>query len=155
LLTAVSLPGFELPARPTGVSATEADRPDQYRLPAALREYIIDRFGDENVPVSRAARQAKHDLANQPGRPFASGNRPVIRWIKGDGRDDEVTRSAIAQATRLFGDSVDYCLCTAEISPARARAVLAWAEQPVEWWPVKPEDNPRLSAALTVSGCYP
>src|SRR6266699_7311112 len=61
---------------------------------------------------------------------FARSERPLIRWIKGDGLDDEVTRSAIAQATRLFGGSVDYCLCTAGISPARARAVLAWAEHP-------------------------
>ena len=88
-------------------------------------------------------------------RPFSRGNRPVIRWIKGDGRDDEVTRSAIAQATRTFGASVDYCLCTAELSPARVRAVLAWAEQPVEWWPLTPLDNAPLSTALMKAGCYP
>ena len=35
-----------------------------------------------------------------------------------------------------------------------ARAVLAWAEQPVEWWPLTPEDNPVLTAALMAAGCY-
>jgi tetratricopeptide (TPR) repeat protein len=104
--------------------------------------------------MSRASRLAETDLAKEARRPFALGCRPVIRWIKGDGLDDEITRSAIAQATRLFGGSVDYCLCTAGISPARARAVLAWAEQPVEWWPLTPQDNPPLAAALMAAGCY-
>ena len=104
--------------------------------------------------MSRASRLAETDLAKEARRPFALGSRPVIRWIKGDGLDDEITRSAIAQATRLFGGSVDYCLCTAGISPARARAVLAWAEQPVEWWPLTPQDNSPLAAALMAAGCY-
>ncbi len=104
--------------------------------------------------MSRASQLAVTDPAKEVERPFALGHHPVIRWIKGDGLDDEVTRSAIAQATRLFGSSVDYCLCTAEISPARARAVLAWAEQPVEWWPLTPHDNPPLAAALMAAGCY-
>src|ERR1700730_14688259 len=98
--------------------------------------------------MSRASQLAETDPAKEVRRPFTLGHRPVIRWIKGDGLDDEVTRSAIAQATRLFGSSVDYCLCTAGISPARARAVLAWAEQPVEWWPLTPQDNSPLAAAL-------
>jgi hypothetical protein len=102
--------------------------------------------------MSRASRLAETDLAKNTQRPFTLGSRPVIRWIKGDGLDDEITRSAIVQATRLFGASVDYCLCTAGISPARA--VLAWAEQPVEWWPLTPEDNPVLTAALMAAGCY-
>ena len=63
----------------------------------------------------------------QPKRPFELGSRPVIRWIKGDGLDDSVTRTAIAQATRLFGDSVDYCLCTAGLTASRVRRILAWA----------------------------
>ena len=70
--------------------------------------------------MSRASRLAETDLAKKTRRPFTLGTRPVIRWIKGDGLDDEITRSAIGQATRLFGASVDYCLCTAGISPARA-----------------------------------
>jgi tetratricopeptide (TPR) repeat protein len=106
------------------------------------------------APMSRASLLAETDLANEARRPFALGSRPVIRWIKGDGLDDDVTRSAIAQATRLFGGSVDYCLCTAGISPARARSVLAWAEHPVEWWPLTPQDNPPLAAALMAAGCY-
>jgi tetratricopeptide (TPR) repeat protein len=105
--------------------------------------------------MSRASHLAETDLVKEAIRPFALGNRPVIRWIKGDGLDDEVTRSAIGQATRLFADSVDYCLCTAEISPARARGVLAWATQPVEWWSLTPQDNPPLTAALMAAGCYP
>src|ERR1700736_60772 len=104
--------------------------------------------------MSLASRLAETDLAKEARRPFALGSRPVIRWIKGDGLDDEITRSAIAQATRLFGGSVDYCLCTAGISPARARAVLAWAEHPVEWWPLTPQDNPPLAAALMAAGRY-
>src|SRR5690606_17579980 len=52
---------------------------------------------------------------------FALSDRPLIRWVKGDGLDDEVTRSAIAQATRLFGDAVDYCLTVNNIDMARAR----------------------------------
>src|SRR5262245_7449444 len=104
--------------------------------------------------MSRASQLAETDPAKAVERPFALGKRPVIRWIKGDGLDDEVTRSAIAQATRLFGSAVDYCLCTAEISPARARAVLAWADQPVEWRPLTPHDNLPLAAALMAKGCY-
>jgi len=84
---------------------------------------------------------------------FAASTRPVIRWIKGDGKDDAVTRAAIGQATRLFGAEVDYCLCTAGIAASRARDVLAWATEPVEWWPVDADDNPRLAETLTRAGC--
>ncbi len=88
-------------------------------------------------------------------RYFSEGSRPVIRWIKGDGLDDVVTRSAIAQATRLFGNSVDYCLCTSGLSAPRVREVLAWADQPVEWWPLEPADNPELAEVLVAAGCDP
>jgi hypothetical protein len=103
--------------------------------------------------MSRARELAEVDIVRASSRPFSLGTRPVIRWIKGDGRDDEVTRSAIAQATRIFGDRVDYCMCSAGISAARARAILAWSDQPVEWWPLGPEDNPQLSNVLMAAGC--
>jgi protein-L-isoaspartate O-methyltransferase len=86
-------------------------------------------------------------------RTFSLGGRPVIRWIKRDGLDDVITRSAIAQATRLFGETVDYCLCTIDISASRVRSILAWAKQPVEWWPLHPSDNLQLLSALTEAGC--
>lgn len=88
-------------------------------------------------------------------RMFTEGRRPVIRWVKGDGQDDVVTRSAIAQATRLFGDRVDYCLTANGISAERARAILAWAAQPVELWMQQPSDNPELAAALGQADCLP
>ncbi|MEN9727228.1 MAG: hypothetical protein RL434_1594 [Pseudomonadota bacterium] len=108
-------------------------------------------------PLTRAARLSDEDLraSQSGGRRFARGARPVIRWIKGDGLDDEVTRAAIGQATRLFGDSVDYCLCSEGISAPRARNILAWATQPVEWWPVTPTDNPWLADRLEAAGCTP
>lgn len=93
--------------------------------------------------------------AKLPGRRFSQGTRPVIRWIKGDGLDDAITRAAIGQATRLFGDTVDYCLCTQGIDAARARNILAWANQPVEWWPVTEDDNPALAKILADAGCQP
>ena len=92
---------------------------------------------------------------NHPGRRFSSGTRPVIRWIKGDGLDDMVTRAAIGQATRLFGSEVDYCLCTQGIDASRVRSILEWADQPVEWWPVSEEDNPELARFLMDAGCPP
>jgi hypothetical protein len=94
---------------------------------------------------------AKH----RTGRPFAQGARPVLRWTKGDGHDDDVTRAAIGQATRLFGDRVDYCLCTNGIDASRVRRILEWAEQPVEWWAVSEAENPTLAAALGAAGCCP
>ena len=89
------------------------------------------------------------------GRRFSEGTRPVIRWVKGDGRDDMVTRAAIGQATRLFGTSVDYCLCTNGLDAARVQWTLEWATQPVEWWPVTPEDNHTLATALIDADCAP
>lgn len=86
---------------------------------------------------------------------FSSGNRPVIRWIKGDGLDDEVTQAAIAQATRLFGREVDYCLCTVGLDAPRVRNILAFADQPVEWRPVTEVDNLELTEFLTQAGCLP
>ena len=96
-----------------------------------------------------------HEAQTGIGRLFSRGTRPVIRWIKGDGLDDAVTRSAIGQATRLFGGRVDYCLCTQGIDGARVRSVLEWAAQPVEWWPVSANDNPSLAAFLQQAGCPP
>jgi predicted O-methyltransferase YrrM len=84
---------------------------------------------------------------------FGFGSKPVIRWIKGDGLDDEVTRAAIAHATRLFGEEVDYCLLTQGISSERARSVLSWAAQPVEWREISASDNKLLSKKLFEAGC--
>lgn len=86
---------------------------------------------------------------------FSTGNRPVIRWIKGDGLDDDVTRAAIGQATRLFGTDVDYCLCTYGVDATRVRRILEWSVQPVEWRPVDADDNPVLAGYLTHAGCAP
>jgi SAM-dependent methyltransferase len=103
----------------------------------------------------RAKRVAALDkyLSSKHQRQFQLGTRPVIRWIKGDGLDDEVTRAAIAHATRLFGQEVDYCLITQGIEPDRARNILSWAEQSVEWWPITEEDNPELAEVLKRAGC--
>lgn len=108
--------------------------------------------------LSRAGDVAARDIALPTiagDRPFSSGTRPVIRWVKGNGLDDVVTRAAIGQATRIFGDTVDYCLCTNDIAPERARSILAWASQPVEWWPVSADDNPDLAGRLREAGCEP
>jgi hypothetical protein len=35
------------------------------------------------------------------------------------------------------------------------REVLAWADQPVEWWPLEPADNRELAAVLLAAGCDP
>lgn len=84
---------------------------------------------------------------------YVTSSKPLIRWVKGDGLDDEVTRSAIAQATRLFGDEVDYCITTNNIKPGRVRDILSWASQPVEWIPVSSKDNKSLAEALMQAGC--
>ena len=108
--------------------------------------------------VTRAQSVAAADLRQERsrrGRRFSCGTRPVVRWIKGNGFDDDVTRAAIGQATRLFGSRVDYCLCTQGISAARARRVLEWAAEPVEWWPVAPHDNAPLAERLEAAGCAP
>ena len=91
--------------------------------------------------------------SDQGERSFRDGTRPVIRWIKGDGLDDPVTRTAIAQATRMFGDTVDYCLCTTGLSASRVRRLLAWATEPVEWIPLGSEHNIELAHALARAGC--
>ncbi len=114
--------------------------------------------GDRRARPTRAQRLADDDLVQgrlHGGRRFCLGTRPVIRWIKGDGFDDAVTRAAIGQATRLFGAQADYCLCTQGIDAHRARAVLEWATEPVEWWPVTPATNPTLAGFLHAAGCVP
>ena len=91
----------------------------------------------------------------QNKRQYQINSRPVIRWIKGDGLDDHVTRAAIFQATRIFGDEVDYCLVTQGIKPDRAREILSWAEQSVEWLPITEIDNTKLAKFLLDAGCKP
>jgi hypothetical protein len=85
----------------------------------------------------------------------SSETRPLIRWAKGDGKDDIVTRSAIAQATRLFGDSVDYCIAINNISVARARKVIEWSAQPVQILVQSPALNPELARFLQEAACPP
>lgn len=119
-----------------------------------------DESGSSSGPqasLSHAERIAhEDDAAFRRGiRQFSQGQRPVIRWIKGDGLDDVVTRAAIGQATRLFGSAVDYCLCTAGLDATRVRDILAWAVRPVEWWPLSPSDNPVLADLLEKAGCPP
>jgi hypothetical protein len=102
-------------------------------------------------PETTARRVARDDAALARGaRPaFSGGARPLIRWVKGAGLDDAVTRAAIGQATRLLGARVDYALATTPGFPAaRARDVLSWATQPVEWWQLSPADNLELAQAL-------
>jgi hypothetical protein len=124
---------------------------------ADVRNRLANPSSPHPIPT-RAEEVAWADIARGAGpryRPFSNGPRPVIRWIKADGRDDEVTRAAIATATRLFGRDVDYCLCTVGLDPERVRRILAWARAPVEWWPVGPDDNPRLAALLAAAGASP
>jgi predicted O-methyltransferase YrrM len=120
---------------------------------------MSDSNGSEiKVPMTHASKVANDDVTfaqSHAGRRFSYGTRPVIRWIKGNGLDDEVTRAAIGQATRLFGNEVDYCLCTQGIDADRVRNILEWASQPVEWWPVSENDNPELARFLLDSGCSP
>ena len=113
--------------------------------------------GSERPELSRAQIVAQDDdrEASEPGRRFAQGQRPVVRWIKGNGLDDAVTRAAIGQATRLFGREVDYCLCTIDLDASRVRSILEWAVQPVEWWPLGSRDNPALADILTAAQCPP
>jgi dTDP-4-amino-4,6-dideoxygalactose transaminase/predicted O-methyltransferase YrrM len=110
--------------------------------------------GEQTRAVSLAEKDARI-AAECFNRYFSLSSRPVIRWIKGDGLDDAVTRAAIGQATRLFGSEVDYCLCTNGIDATRARMILEWADQPVEWWPVSNQDNPQLAQLLLQAGCPP
>ncbi|MCE9630404.1 MAG: class I SAM-dependent methyltransferase [Planctomycetia bacterium] len=112
-------------------------------------------FRRQETRAARVAAEDRRAAAVCTGRRFETGTRPVIRWIKGDGLDDQVTRAAIAQATRLFGSAVDYCLCTQGIAAPRAREILSWSAQPVEWWPVTEHDNPVLARLLQQAGCPP
>jgi hypothetical protein len=100
-----------------------------------------------------------HGSKNDTVRPclgtFSKSHRPLIRWVKGNGKDDEITRSAIGQATKLFKDSVDYCLAINDIDMHRARKILAWATEPVEVIRQTPEHNPELAEHLMRAGCAP
>ena len=127
----------------------------KYPLRVTRRKVLATEIARKILNYKRAKRVAFLDrvLSTSHIRAFQRGNRPVIRWIKGDGLDDEVTRAAIAQATRLFGDEVDYCLVTQGITPERARDILAWADQSVEWWPITESDNPELAQLLKQAGC--
>lgn len=86
---------------------------------------------------------------------FSVGNRPVIRWIKGEGMDDEVTRSAIGQATRIFGNEVDYCICTNHLEADRVRYILELAVCPVEWIKLTAEHNHILAHHIIKADCTP
>ncbi|MGE0717135.1 MAG: hypothetical protein AB7P02_16955 [Alphaproteobacteria bacterium] len=135
----------------------EGDEEGVLRLPVLVRARRPAPPTSRGATVRSAGQAARTDAqlrAATAGRPFTAGTRPVIRWIKGDGLDDAVTRSAIALATRLFGDAVDYCLCTNGIAASRARGLLAHAEQPVELWPVDAADNPWLARRILAAGCY-
>jgi hypothetical protein len=123
-----------------------------------LLKRVFSRHHSASATMTRAAELAQEDdylASSAVCRRFSLGTKPVIRWIKGDGLDDEVTRAAIAQATRLFGNRVDYCLCTNAITPDRVRSILAFAVQPVEWWLLSPDDNTVLAEHLATSGCPP
>lgn len=104
---------------------------------------------------TRARELACLDALVQPVAHFSAATRPLIRWVKGPGEDDNVTRAAIGQATRLFGVRVDYALLTVPGYPAnRAREVLSWATQPVEWRRIDPAaDDPGLANALWSANC--
>lgn len=125
------------------------------RFSGWLKKFAEQFLRSEMTHAQHLATADLKQYAGLEGRHFSLGNRPVIRWIKGNGLDDAVTRAAIAQATRLFGSSVDYCLCTHDIAPARARHIMSLSAQPVEWWPVSQEDNPPLAAELRSAGCVP
>ena len=112
-------------------------------------------ISDDNPSHAEAINLLDMSNAELSTRRFQLGDRPVIRWVKGDGLDDSVTKSAIAQATRLFGSDVDYCLCTNGISAERARNILEWASEPVEWWPVTADVNPELRDLLATVDCLP
>jgi hypothetical protein len=124
---------------------------------ALWRVYFTARRG---LRVRAGERMAAPELRPPLGRSaadaeFARSRKPLIRWVKGDGRDDEITRSAIAQATRLFGDAVDYCLAINGIDAARAAKIVEWAARPVHIWLQQPDDNPPLAQLLDLAGCPP
>jgi len=122
----------------------------QKKLPRVTR-------GSAAPGFRRAVKMSRKDFRERSTglRSFSLGHRPVMRWVKGGGLDDEVTKTAIGEATRLFGDEVDYCLCTNDISADRVRNILSAASQPVEWWQQEPSDNPALAAHLEAAGCPP
>jgi hypothetical protein len=113
-----------------------------YQIPGLDSRHAF-RWSDQGALQGRASAQ------------FRASTRPLIRWIKSNGLDDVVTRSAIAQANEVFGDAVDYCLCTSGLTASRVRDILAWATEPVEWWPLDPADNPELASLLVEAGCQP
>jgi hypothetical protein len=55
----------------------------------------------------------------------------------------------------MFGNSVDYCLCTSGLSASRVRKILSWAAEPVEWRPLSAHDNAELASVLLSAGCKP
>jgi tetratricopeptide (TPR) repeat protein len=84
---------------------------------------------------------------------FRKSIRPLIRWVKGEGLDDKITKASIAIATKLFGDEVDYCLCTNNLNSRRVREILSLSSQPVCWMPLGSRENIELSSILTKAGC--
>ena len=84
---------------------------------------------------------------------FRKSIRPLIRWVKGEGLDDKITKASIAIATKLFGDDVDYCLCTNNLNSRRVREILSLSSQPVCWMPLGSRENIELSSILTKAGC--
>jgi len=84
---------------------------------------------------------------------FRKSTRPLIRWVKGEGLDDKITKTSIAIATKLFGEEVDYCLCTNNLNSRRVREILSLSSQPVCWIPLGSRENIELSSILTKAGC--
>jgi hypothetical protein len=138
------------PARVAGAAIQRGAWGLYYRTRRTVRTRVWRRAPAEHASVLQPPRGR-----SSADERFALSDRPLIRWVKGDGLDDEVTRSAIAQATRLFGDAVDYCLAVNNIDMARARRVVEWATQPVHIWCQAPEDNVPLTEALDLAGCPP
>ena len=107
------------------------------------------------LPPSTALAQAdaKIDRETKGQHRFSLNQRPVLRWYKNEQTPDAVTSLSIGLATRLFGSSLDYCLCTThQIDASRARHILAQATQAVEWRQIDEKDNPELAAALHQQG---
>jgi hypothetical protein len=136
------------------LDAVAAVRRGAWRVYYTTRRAVRARAWRRAPVVTSWALQAPRGRSSADER-FALSDRPLIHWVKGDGLDDDVTRSAIAQATRLFGDAVDYCLAINNIDMARARRVVEWATQPVHIWRQAPEDNLPLAHALDLAGCPP
>jgi hypothetical protein len=108
-----------------------------------------------SLPLSAALAQvdARISLETRGQHRFSLNQRPVLRWYKNEQSPDELTSLSISLATRLFGSSLDYCLCTThQIDAARTRKILAQATQAVEWRQIDEKDNPALAAALHQHG---